>query len=351
MSRELPRSTVLLVLLLSSCAASRQPVTATAEGYVRQGVLALHRNDMQAADRSFRAALQAGGESQAGLFARDALTEMYGLRLYPDVVTDCPAAAQIALDQAEEQFASKHFDAAMPLYRTAVDNCPKSATIRMAMADAHYASGNYDQAKTDFLAALELDPWNRAAHRYLSDTEARLGNAYSAWEHAMLAVLSDPNYQMAWVSLGERTSGGPAALRRVRADKPYVNEDGALVVYTSDWPDADRQAWMSYGLALQYDETAGKSALQVERDRVDTALRSHGMPVAGSSGAARSFWDRMAEAKEAGYLDEAIFVHLIDKPMAAEYAAFRDRNRQRLVEYIEKMVSLPPATATNRLRV
>jgi hypothetical protein len=195
------------------------------------------------------------------------------------------------------------------------------------------------------MAALELDPWNRAAHRYLSDTEAKLGNTYAAWEHAMLAVLSDPNYQMAWMTLGERTTGGPAALRRVRADKPYITEEGALTWFT-DWPDSDRQAWMGYGMALQTLDTAGKSHLEIERERVEWAIGPRGKTPANASVAQPGFWDLMAEARSAGYLDEAIFVHLIDKPMADEYAAFRTKNRQRLVDYMKKMVSPPPAGAT-----
>jgi tetratricopeptide (TPR) repeat protein len=330
-------------LLFSACSAGRVPTAPTAEGLVRQGVLALHRNDMEEADRSFRGALQLGRESQAGAFARDSLTEMHGMRLFPDVVGNCPAAGQQALSQAEEQFARKDFDSALSLYRTAIEHCPRSAVIRTAMADAHYARGDYEQAREDFRAALELDPWNRAAHRYLSDTEAKLGNSHAAWEEATLAVLSDPNYQMAWITLGERTGGGPKNLRRVRADKPYVTEDGALNVFV-DGPDADKQSWLIYGLALKSLETAGKSHLEAERERIDLVFETRGNALATASGATAGFWDLMESAKAAGYLDEAIYVHLIDQSMAAEYAEFRSENRQRLIDYMRTLVSPPPAS-------
>jgi hypothetical protein len=47
----------------------------------------------------------------------------------------------------------------------------------------------------------------------------------------------------------------------------------------------------------------------------------------------------MGRALHAGFLDEAIFLHMLDAPLAAEYPAFRDKNASRLTEYLETVIA------------
>ena len=46
----------------------------------------------------------------------------------------------------------------------------------------------------------------------------------------------------------------------------------------------------------------------------------------------------MARADDAGFLDEAIFLHMLDAPLAAEYPAFREKNAERLAAYLETVI-------------
>jgi hypothetical protein len=46
----------------------------------------------------------------------------------------------------------------------------------------------------------------------------------------------------------------------------------------------------------------------------------------------------MARAERAGFLDEAIFIHMLDENSAAEYPAFRETHAERLVAYLETVI-------------
>jgi hypothetical protein len=46
----------------------------------------------------------------------------------------------------------------------------------------------------------------------------------------------------------------------------------------------------------------------------------------------------MARAERAGFLDEAIFIHMLDENSAAEYPAFREKHAERLVAYLETVI-------------
>jgi hypothetical protein len=46
----------------------------------------------------------------------------------------------------------------------------------------------------------------------------------------------------------------------------------------------------------------------------------------------------MARAEDTGFLDEAIFIHMLDASLAPEYPAFRETNAERLTSYLETVI-------------
>lgn len=327
---------ILLATLLSSCATARlQP---SPDDYAAAGMNAMKRGDYETADRHFRAAIASGQDGEGTAFARDMLREMYGARLYPDVLVSCPPEAEQSYHAAEEHFASRDFEAATQLFRSAAEGCPRSAVIRVSWADTWFAMREDEKASAMFHEALAIDPWNRAAWRYLADTEARLGRRHAAWEAALFAVLSDPTYELGWISLA-RYSDGP--VRRVRADVPTCSktQDGALQI-ALDPRQPEAIEWNVHALLSCTADPAGGTPFAQERARVDGVLRSRS--AATQSSAAPGFWDNIQAAKDAGFLDEAIYVNLLDAALAPEYATYRNAHRDRLVDYMKKLVTTPP---------
>ena len=51
----------------------------------------------------------------------------------------------------------------------------------------------------------------------------------------------------------------------------------------------------------------------------------------------------MDRAERAGFLDEAIYLHLLDEELVPGYREHREKNRERLVRYVETVLApLPP---------
>jgi len=80
------------------------------------------------------------------------------------------------------------------------------------------------------------------------------------------------------------------------------------------------------------------SALEIEREAVKVALQIERELAAGESSKPSAFWSMMARAEQGGFLDEAIFLHMLDAPLASEYPAFRDKNADRLVTYLDTVI-------------
>ena len=57
-----------------------------------------------------------------------------------------------------------------------------------------------------------------------------------------------------------------------------------------------------------------------------------------SSSAPGPFWSMLARAEEGGYLDEAIFLHLLDAALAEEYPTYREKHGERLTSYVEALI-------------
>jgi len=326
--------------------------------------------------------------------ARDGLARLDGRDLFPEQAAACPEDAVRAYERAESLFHQGRYEASLESFGVARSACPASAPMRVAHADAYYMLEDYDKAKALFLEALGIDPWNRQAHRFLSDALNRLGDNEAALRHAALAVVSDPTYEAAWSSLRglsrilgrgwDRAYGEKPQVARDAADGgdttgitvtlPTVDdgEDGTeggedetvvavAVSEEGEDVDPDQVLWMAYAIAkasamtgtiVENDDSgqpvareidpAGMSPFELEEHAVSSALTvmqelaeetSEERPSAGP------FWAMMDRASDAGYLREAVYLHLMDENLVDEYLAYREANAGRLVEYLESLVT------------
>lgn len=261
-------------------------------------------------------------ESLVAGVARDGLTRLAGEPLLEAKAVACPAHADDAHARGNMLYGSYRFTEAVAEYARATAGCPESAAWWVDLADSFYEMDDYEKAKTNFFKALAVDRWNREAHRFLSDTLVQLGENHEAVHHLALSVVSDPTYEAGWSALrGYGTTMG-FKWNRVYGDRRPVPEN------------ADAAGWAAYAAAKSKPREgadAPASALAIERDAVRAALKT-------SSGETGPFWSMMARADTAGFLDEAIFLHLLDAPLATEYPAFREQKAERLASYLETVI-------------
>lgn len=330
------------------------------------------------AEKDYREVIRREPDSVKAGVCRDGLQRLSNRRVLPETQVTCAPEAIATFDEAEALFNASRHEEAIAKFRRAADDCPASAVIWTAFADTYYMKRDYAMAKSLFERALEADPWKRDARRFLADTETRLEHLDAARRQAAFAVIADPTYEAAWSTYQDLAQGTGREWHRRWSEKVTVTaeRDGKKKWKSNiSLPDtlltdggADMAPWLSYGMVLagvltgtfdlEGKPQAKKNAqpvpatpFQQQRAAVVAALEVLGEVGAEVDGKAVEpkkepgrFWSMMKRAQDAGFLDEAIYVHLLDEGLAPEYVAFRKDRSERLVEYLETVIA-PPAPA------
>ena len=261
--------------------------------------------------------------------ARDGLTRLAGESLIEVKRVTCPEPATAAHAHADALYGARQYADAAAEYEKATALCPDDASWWVDFADSYYVMEEYENAKVLFVKAVSVDPWNREAHRFLSDTKIQLGNTPAAVHEMALAVASDPIYEAGWSALKAYADATGRKWRRVYGNGRVETRD------------ADAPAWVAYGAAKAKPRDAhpgSASALAIKREAVKTALKTARESEAAASKGLGPFWSMMARAEDTGFLDEAIFIHMLDASLAPEYPAFRETNAERLASYLETVI-------------
>ena len=268
----------------------------------------------------FERIIDADPESMIAGVARDGLTRISGEPLISSKLVACPEPAVNLHGRANALYGAHQYAEAVAEYTRATSGCPENSGWWVELADSFYEMEDFERAKAHFAKAIAVDRWNREAHRYLADTYVQLGDNDAAMRELVSAVVSDPTYEAGWSALRAYGMALGRKFMRVYGDRRTVPEN------------AEAKAWGTYAAAKEHARlTLGESAsaLAVERDAVKAVLKS------GGSG---PFWSMLARAERGGYLDEAIFLHLLDADLAAEYPAYRETNATRLASYLATMI-------------
>jgi tetratricopeptide (TPR) repeat protein len=270
------------------------------------------------AREDFEQIVAADPESLVAGVARDGLTRLVGGPRIETKSTKCPAPATTQFAKAQALYGARRYEEAAAGYELATASCPDAADWWVALADTFYELEDYQQAKAHFVRALSVDRWNREAHRFLSDAYVQLGDDEAAVHQLVLAVVSDPTYEAGWSALRGYATAMGYTWKRVYGDRKPVAGN------------VESDAWTVYR-SVKAKRRPGVSALAIERKAVKAALEV----AAGKRG---PFWSMFERAEKAGFLDEAIFFHLLDDALAVEYPAFRERNAERLTSYLETVI-------------
>lgn len=124
---------------------------------------------------------------------------------------------------------------------------------------------------------------------------------------------------------------------------------------TKKTPEGDVIFWLGLGLteaaemkeartrAAPAEGEVGRNPLDEERQRVEKNLEYCRFVIAKDPSKDSKVFRIMEDAQKAGFITEAIFIHLMEARIAPEYITYRERHRDRLVEYIKTMVAPPGA--------
>lgn len=292
------------------------------------------------------AVIAAAPESTAAGVARDWLAAFDRGDAYAAPAGACSAIGSAEFATAEKLFAGRRFEESLVHYERAAASCPENPVIWTSYGDAYFSLGNMPEAQRYFETALTKGPWLAQAHRYLADALAKQGRIEAAYHECVLAVLSDPKYDAAWGYLRSVVIARHGTWGRVAAVRPSIKKDPAKQnVEVMIDPQATGASWLAYALAKAAPAAATPhgaappTALAREREAVRTVL-----DIRREKPDDEPFWQMMDRADRAGFLDEAIFLHLPAPDLLEEYRAYRDAHRERLVKYVETVLAPLPAT-------
>ncbi|MCB9793066.1 MAG: tetratricopeptide repeat protein [Alphaproteobacteria bacterium] len=294
----------------------------------------------QEAELMLRICSELDPSGPVGGLARDLIARIEARGLIAEPSPECSAEAHAALDAAEAAFQSQDLLEAERQYEQALALCPDAVPWYTWYGDVWFAQRDFEHAIELYQKSIDLDPCFWPAHRFIADARAHQGRMDEALEDAARAVACNPSYGFGWSFLDALAIRAGGVSLRVDTDKPTIlpTPDGAELLL----PDGQRQApGFQGGIGLLYATAkvgAGDTLTPLQRERA--AVRQVLMFVRQSADQLPdedlALWALLAQADAEGYLDEAIFVLLLDEDLLPEFLEYRERNLDRLVRYVRR---------------
>ncbi|HKD82363.1 MAG TPA: tetratricopeptide repeat protein [Candidatus Angelobacter sp.] len=294
------------------------------------------------------------------------------LREMPDGA-DTQFSANPAVEQAmragEAAFSRRDYDEAIQNYSKALELEPKNYAAVLFIGNTFFKKQEFAKADEWYEKAIQLDPNIETGYRYYADTLARQGDMAKSRSMLIHAVVAEPYNRMVWRDLMTW-----AALNATRINFNYAglvsdpepnakkNEPLFEVKLFPQRPRDLSDAWREYqavrgdwkerGKFKQHfpQESGYRHSLAEETEALTAEVRAL-EALRGDIGTAELVLEDqplllLVKLHEAGVLEPYILFRLADEGIAKDYAAYRDKHRDKLEEYMDEFV-VPPAPARN----
>jgi tetratricopeptide (TPR) repeat protein len=272
--------------------------------------------------------------------------------------------ADQAMKAGEAAFSRRDFDEAIRNYSRVLEYDPKNYGAVLFIGDTYFAAENWAKAGEWYQKAIDLDPNRETAHRYYADMLLKNGDVVNSRKRFIQAVVAEPYNPITWRGLQYWAQVNKLELNRVHIDTPknVSSVEGKNINVTIDpsWPEEVSTLWLTYGLSKaswQGDEFK-KHFPQEKQYRHSLAEE------AGSLTLAATVWTEANESDkkkkkavlppkdpnlilllklyQAKMLEPYVLLNAADEGIAQDYEAYREKNREKLEQYLSEFVT-PPA--------
>jgi tetratricopeptide (TPR) repeat protein len=259
------------------------------------------------------------------------------------------------MQAGESAFARRDYDEAIKDYSRALDLEPKNYPAALFIANSYDRKNDFANANDWYRRAITINPNIETAYRYDADMLARQGEMAAARTMLIQAAVAEPYNRMVWRELNAWATinkkeinaiyiGPPAPKTQPSTasggdQKPSVIEFGpawsAYQTVRKDWKEGDAfhkhyPQESGYRHSLGEEVEALTAAATTEEKLRNT--KASGSPVADSS------LDLLLKLRKDGLIEAYVLFSLGDDGIAHDYPAYRDKNRARLEEYMDKFV-------------
>jgi tetratricopeptide (TPR) repeat protein len=281
----------------------------------------------------------------------------------PDAVFSNHKEVNDAMQEGEKAFAKRDYDAAIKAYTHAMLLDPTLYSAVLFIGDSYFADRKNDEACEWFLRATRVDPNKETAYRYWGDALMRQGKMDEAQSKFIEAVIAEPYIRQPWAGLKQwadanKIQAAHPDIKAPKAPQTTVKGDGsANIILNADAFGAPNKndgtsAWATYQIIAgawqakifkekypdekQYrhslaEEAAalGAAAAGVKQDLEKGKLKTENL----DSGIAV-----LVKLYKADMLEPFILLSRPDAGIAQDYAAYREKNRDKLKQYLKEYV-------------
>ncbi len=298
---------------------------------------------------------------------------LYYLRVIPadggtDKVFSNQKEVNDAMQEGERMFARGDYKAAIKSYTRAMLLDPNLYRAVLFIGDSYFADKQYGSACEWFSRATQLDPNTETAYRYWGDALVRMGKLDEARSRFIDAVVAEPYERQAWVGLKQWADAAKVQLMAPNINAPKRPEatqgsDGKVTIPIALNLGSDKKdgtaSWSIYQL-MSGGWQAGvfKQRFPNEKEYRHTLVEESSSLGAVVSAVQEDLKKRKLKTKDldpgialllklsdSGMLEPHILINRADAGIAQDYAAYRDKNRDKLRQYLDEYVV--PKTPTN----
>ncbi|MFI5104421.1 MAG: tetratricopeptide repeat protein, partial [Terriglobales bacterium] len=235
---------------------------------------------------------------------------------------------------------------------------PKKYSAALFIGDAYFGARDFAQAGVWYERAIQLEPNRETAYRYYSDMLTKQGDMVKARSLAIQAVIAEPYNPITWRGLTQWAIANRLQVKRIRIKIPggvtRTGDKNITINIDPAQPKETSSVWLAYGLArATWDtdkfkqqfpqETAYRHSLAEEADALTTAAtvwteQSEGDKKPASKPPADSNLLALLKLHHANLIEPYVLLDAPDEGIMQDYAAYREKNRAKLEEYLSTFV-------------
>jgi tetratricopeptide (TPR) repeat protein len=261
-----------------------------------------------------------------------------------------------AMKAGEAAFAKQDFDEAIKNYSHALELDPTSYWAALFVGDSYFAAKKFPQAAEWYDRAAQIDPNRETAYRYHADMLTKQGEFSAARALCIEAIVAEPYNPIPWRGLVAWGNASHVHLQRVHietgAGATSNGRDNTTVTVTPNQPAEISAVWLAYGgtgilwrqerFEKEFpQETQYRHTLAEETDALRTAAKVAEETTEKSPNgtiAKDANIQLLLRLYQAQLIEPYVLLNAADQGIALDYAAYRAKNRAKLVQYLNEFV-------------
>jgi tetratricopeptide (TPR) repeat protein len=277
------------------------------------------------------------------------------------IVNYSPSPVDQAMRLAEAAFARQDFDEAIKNYSKVLELDPKRYSATLFIGDTYFTKKDFAKAAEWYERAIQLDPNRETAYRYYGDMLAKNGEVATSRKRFIQAVVAEPYNPITWRGLRYWAQANGVQLQEIhiRAGSEVSQKGDKNFTLTLDEKQSGdvSAAWIAYALTKTVwrmsefkkhcpQEKEYRHSLEEESQALTSAAEVLTADKEKKKAAVANDADLAALLKiyEAKMIEPYVLLSAPDDGIARDYGVYRDKNRDKLEQYLSEFVVPLPAS-------